>query len=102
MWYDHNSEPALKLAGSLARPVVAPARRCEQVSELGAQRRRATDVPHDRGDLVEPDLKRVERLDVLREPEANTLGLERECAEQLVPDDEDARVVLVEVADVLA
>src|SRR4051812_1189071 len=92
----------LQLARGLRGAVVAPARRGEHVAELRAQAGSATDVPGNRGDLVEADLDDVERLDVRRQAVDDALALDLERAEQAIPYDEDAGVVAIEVADVLA
>jgi len=70
------------------------------VTELVPQTPGANHVATDVDELVVPDPHGVVRVDVLRQPvrDAADLGLER--AEQLVPHDQHAAVVAVEVLPV--
>src|SRR3954468_22549623 len=63
---------------------------------------RPRDVAEDAAVLVARDLRQVEGVDVLREPVDDGLALGLERAEELVPHDEDAAVVAVEVLVVRA
>src|SRR4051812_26555553 len=90
----------LELGGGQRRAIVAPPRLREHVAELRAQGGGAPEIAADRGELVERDPERVERLNVLREAVDDGLGLGGKRPEQAIPDDEDAAVVLVEVAGV--
>ena len=74
-----------------------PAGTAEDVAELGAKSRRRAHVAGDVGHLVVGDSQRVVRVDVLGQPVLHPPQLRFEGAEQLVPQDQDAAVVLVEV-----
>src|SRR6476661_5939896 len=84
-----------KLACSLGAPVVTPPWGSKHVPELRRDPRGPTDVARDRGDLMEADAQRVERVDVLGQPIDDALAFRLERSEQSIPDDEDARVVAI-------
>lgn len=74
-----------------------PAGAVEEVSESRRPTPGPAQVTPDRDPLVRRHPQRVERVDVLGQPVADPLAFGFEGAEQPVPDDQDAAVVLVQV-----
>src|SRR5882757_5425272 len=74
-----------------------PARRSEDVAQAITQPRRRPPVTGDRNVFAGLQLPDVERVDLLGQAVVRAEHLRLKAAEQAVPDDENAAVVLVEV-----
>jgi hypothetical protein len=93
---------ALDLAGGLARAAGAPARRAEDMGQGGARRTGSWDILTDGDPIVKGCAGLVEIAEILdhAKPAGFVGALGLEGGELPVPDDQNARVVAVEVARV--
>src|SRR5690606_33433698 len=92
---------SLQTFGRLARTVMAPARRLEQIAEALAQAETGRQrIPEHADPFVERHLQRVEGADVLDDAVARAIFLEflYEGAEHPIPDDQRPGIVRVEIA----
>ena len=77
--------------------VLSPAREPEDVADATAPRLGCPDITGDGAPLVKGNDHRIKALDILGETILGPLVFGLKCAEESIPDDEDTRVVSIQI-----